>query len=142
MVSVNGGPSGIIGIINGSIDSYVTPIANGELVIDPTGTVVTCVPKGASPTYDYFTPLTGAIVQVANSNTIINPAGTIAALTVNLPASPTAGSTVNIKFSQVVTALTLGFGTNSAVGTPATASTVGLSIKYFFDTNTSKWFPN
>jgi hypothetical protein len=61
---------------------------------------------------------------------------------VNLPASPTAGATVNIKFSQVVTALTLGFGANTAVGTPATAATVGMSIKYFFDTNTSKWFPN
>lgn len=64
-------------------------------------------------------PLTGATLTVdaQTKQLIVNPAGTIAALTVNLPAAssstPYNGQKIGICGTQVVTALTLGGGTGN-----------------------------
>lgn len=81
------------------------------------------------------TPLTGASVTVAaaTSKLLIEPAGTIAALTVVLPAATglAQGQQLEISSTQTVTALTLtaGSGTTIAAQTP-TAITVSTTASY------------
>jgi hypothetical protein len=63
-------------------------------------------------------PLTGATINLdaQTRQLIVNPAGTIAALTVNMPAASATmvnGSRIGICGTQVVTALTLGGGTGN-----------------------------
>lgn len=67
---------------------------------------------------DVQTPLTGATLTLTpqHRQLIVNPAGTIAALTVNMPAASATmvnGSRIGICGTQVVTALTLGAGTGN-----------------------------
>lgn len=67
---------------------------------------------------DVQAPLTGATLTVDafTRQLIVNPAGTIAALTVNLPAASATmvnGQRIGICGTQVVTALTLGGGTGN-----------------------------
>lgn len=59
-------------------------------------------------TIQYETPLTGATVAVGDSteSVVIDPAGTIAALTVTMPANPYDGQYVELATTQIVTALT------------------------------------
>lgn len=81
------------------------------------------------PQKQYATPATGATVTV-NSNgfvkLILNPAGTLATLTITFPGSPSDMDTVTIGCTQIVTALTMNGGTISgglsslAVGTAGT----------------------
>lgn len=70
-------------------------------------------------------PLTGDIVTLGNEDTVlyVNPAGTIATLTVRLPsvAGQAPGKEVCISFSQVVTALTI----TDMAGATTVASTAG-----------------
>lgn len=67
---------------------------------------------------DVQAPLTGATLTLTaqHRQLIVNPAGTIAALTVNMPAASATmvnGSRIGICGTQVVTALTLGAGTGN-----------------------------
>jgi hypothetical protein len=68
-------------------------------------------------------PLTGATVTVdaQTRQLIVNPAGTIAALTVNLPAAAgvTQGQRIGICGTQIVTTLTMGAGTGNTFSTTA-----------------------
>ena len=66
------------------------------------------------PVPQYVTPTTGSTVTVnANGNVVlqINPAGTLATLTVTFPGSPTDGDRVQMGCTQIVTALTMNGGT-------------------------------
>ena len=76
------------------------------------------------------TPLTGTTVTMAANvrNLFVNPAGTIAALTVKLPPTPVANQVVELAFSQIVTALTVQDSAAGAV--ESTAGAVGVSIQY------------
>jgi len=84
--------------------------------------------------YQYVAPLTGASVTVANTSRrlVIDPAGTIAALTVVFPAAGAAGSatqlldnqTFGLCSTQVVTALTVTNGAGTTVLNPPTALAV------------------
>lgn len=59
--------------------------------------------------FSYNTPTTGATITpaVGEQRTIINPAGTIATLTINTPASPVNGQIWGYASTQIVTALTI-----------------------------------
>ena len=54
-------------------------------------------------------PLTGATITMAQGDRMlyVNPAGTIATLTVKLPPNPLVAQSVTIGFGQIVTALTV-----------------------------------
>jgi hypothetical protein len=73
-------------------------------------------------------PTTGATITMATGERrrVIDPAGTIAALTVVLPASPADGAVAEIMTSQIITALTVnapgGATTNGGALTPAADS--------------------
>lgn len=68
--------------------------------------------------FDVQAPLTGATLTLTQQHRqlIVNPAGTIAALTVNMPAASATmvnGSRVGVCGTQVVTTLTMGAGTGN-----------------------------
>jgi hypothetical protein len=87
---------------------------------------------------DYFTPLTSASITLVNNFSFINPAGTIAALTIVLPANPLNNQVCGFCSSQIVSALTL---TGTVVGTAPTALAVGTAYKYRYNSTTSSWWP-
>jgi hypothetical protein len=91
-------------------------------------------------TTQYVTPITGDIVAVTssrNTTLLINPSGTLATLTINLPLTPVDGDIVTISSSQVITALTVGNGT--IVGTLSTLSVAGFA-RFQYNGIANKWF--
>lgn len=66
------------------------------------------------PQVQYTAPTTGSTVIVnANGHVklLLNPAGTLATLTVTLPGSPSDGDMIQMGCSQIVTSLTMNGGT-------------------------------
>lgn len=93
--------------------------------------------------YSYFTPLTGTTVQcpsgsAATSDVIIDPAGTLAALTIALPTTPIDGQNVVIPTTQTITALTVTAATGTVLNAPATL-TAGQAIEYKYIASPNKW---
>lgn len=91
------------------------------------------------PTKQYVTPTTGSTVNVGTTGyttLFINPAGSILALTVNLPSGPTDGDTVEVHSSQAITTLTMGNGT--IIGA-LTAAVIGTFAKYRYYSDTTSW---
>lgn len=85
-----------------------------------------------------FTPSTGGTVNtVINQYNIINPAGTLATLTVNLPSSPSNNDIVYIKFTQTVTAVTYANGT---VVDGITGPAAGGLVILTYDAGTTSWY--
>ena len=91
----------------------------------------------ANYAHTIFTPTTGQTVTlVKNQYNIINPAGTLLALTVALPAANN-NDLVYIKFTQNITTLTYSIGT---VADSITAPLLGSLIVLVYDTATSIWY--
>lgn len=89
-------------------------------------------------THTIFTPTTGGTVSLINNQyNIINPAGALVALTVNLPSSPSNNDVVYIKFTQTVSTVTYANGT---VVDGITAPTAGGVTILTFDSGTSSWY--
>lgn len=85
-----------------------------------------------------FTPTTGGTVNLVNGQyNIVNPAGALLALTVNLPSSPANNDVVYIKFTQNVTTVTYANGT---VVDGITAPTAGGLTVLTFDSGTTSWY--
>lgn len=122
---------------NGGVCSAYAPagptaITGYETVIGDTHSAAGSVPQtmnipltaiGAGKT-TVSVPLTGATVTLdaQTRQLIVNPAGTIAALTVNMPAASATmvdGSRIGICGTQIVTALTMGAGTGNTFSTTA-----------------------
>lgn len=92
------------------------------------------------PNTQYATPATGATITV-NSNgftsLFINPAGTIATLTITLPGSPSDGDRVQIGASQIITAVTMNGGT---ILGGLTTMGVGGFATYVYSSSGAEWF--
>jgi hypothetical protein len=87
-------------------------------------------------TKNIFTPTTGQTVNLVNgSYNVINPAGALLALTLNLPSSPADNDVVEIKSIQGVTTITYTGGT---VAAPITTSVIGTYIKLVYSGGT--WY--
>ncbi len=119
------GPSSLVG--TETMPADVNPANNAA----PFTVNVPILALNAGP-YQYNAPLTGASITVANTSRrlMLEPAGTIAALTVTLPAVG-AGATLLIDnqtfglcSTQVITALTMTAGSGTTLLNPATATTV------------------
>lgn len=118
----------------------VTVTASGRVVSTYTG-------NNDSVSYDItlinishtiFTPTTGQTVTLVGSNrNIINPAGTIAALTITLPSSPINNAEATMRFTQAVTAITWAGGT--VVGGSSGAA-AGATITLTYDSATTSWY--
>lgn len=84
--------------------------------------------------YAYFTPLTGTTVQCPSGsqvaeNVVLDPAGTLAALTVALPTAPVDGQRILIPTTQAITALTLTTSTGTIMNAPTSLS-AGQTIEF------------
>lgn len=92
------------------------------------------------PQTQYATPTTGTTINV-NTNgfvrLLINPVGTLLALTVTLPASPQDGDLVNLASTQAVTGLTMNGGT--IIGALTTLA-IGTFATYTYSSSSSEWF--
>lgn len=86
-------------------------------------------------------PLTGATIAATTSlndvTLVLTPAGTIATLTVTMPATPFNGQRFLITSTQIVTALTLAGGT--IVGA-TTALAVNTAVEYVYVLATTSWY--
>ncbi len=75
---------------------------------------------------------TGLTLQVPNltSNYVMNSAGTLATLTVNLPLGPLDGQEIAISSTFIVTAFTLTASAGGTLFNAPTALTAGQTVKY------------
>jgi hypothetical protein len=91
--------------------------------------------------YDYQTPATGGAVTLSNTkyHEIIDPAGTLATLTVNLPPAPIDGQYVDVRFSQIITALTVSGNGHSVAGNPTSAA-VGSQFGCIYRNANTTWY--
>ena len=87
----------------------------------------------------YSAPITGATVAISAPNTslLIEPAGTLASLTVNFPSSPADSDEIRFSSTQIVTALTLANGT--IVG-PIVSLAVGSFAQYVYRSVNTSWY--
>lgn len=92
--------------------------------------------------YLYNAPLTGATITMAVSQSAVslNPAGTIAALTIVLPPTTFDGKMVSIYTSQTISSLTLSTS-NSATFVPAavTTLTANSTVAYVYSLAGNVW---
>lgn len=82
--------------------------------------------------YQYETPLTGASITVANNigKLIIDPAGTIATLTVVMPSAPVDGQILSMGTDSTITALTITPGAGQTVANSPTALTISTTAAF------------
>lgn len=92
------------------------------------------------PTIQYATPTTGSTITASTSGNVtllINPAGTLLALTVALNASPSDGDALTIASSQAITGFTMSGGT--VIGALTTMA-VGTFATYMYSATSAQWF--
>lgn len=92
----------------------------------------------------YVVPTSGSTVtvQCVGQRTFVDmePAGTLATLTVTFPANPPPAASVVLFTAQVLTALTVNAATGSTIGgTALTAMTQYLSAEYCYNNVTAVW---
>lgn len=91
------------------------------------------------PQVQYSAPTTGATVTVngnGNIKLLINPAGSLLALTIAFPASPQDGDVLQLGSTQAVTTVTMSGGT--IVG-GLTSFVIGSSATYCYSTTAAEW---
>lgn len=85
----------------------------------------------------YAAPTTGQTVTADGSNVLLlNPAGTLVALTVTLPANPSDGQDFVVATSQIITTLTI---TGTIIGTLTTLALGGFA-RFVYSATAAKWF--
>lgn len=98
---------------------------------------------GESKTNQYAAPLTGTTVQVQNGSTwlILTPAGTLAALTLQMPVQSTVtdGQEVLVITTQTITTLTLTGNSAAIVGAPTTLAANG-SFRLRYEPVLKTWY--
>lgn len=124
-----------------------------QLKFDPSGITedssITITAPAASGTLatlgveglQYAAPLTEATVVVAAGTTVLvlEPADTIAALTVTLPAGAD-GKVVTISSTEIVTALTLGATGDDTIVNAISEFAADGFVKYIYRASSEKWY--
>jgi hypothetical protein len=88
-----------------------------------------------------FAPATtGSITLINNQHNLVNPAATIAVLTMVFPDSPVNNDTVTVKFTQIVTAITYTAGTGGATILSQVNGTVGGNYTWVYDSGNNTWY--
>lgn len=122
-------------------DSLITS-ANGSTYTISSNLPV-LISKGAILSQDtIFTPLTTETMTANRGHyNIVNPAGTIAALTIETPASPADGDFFELKFTQVVTTITWSVPGGGSVGNSVlTTAGVGSYMKLVYHAGDTTWY--
>jgi hypothetical protein len=86
--------------------------------------------------YNTFVPLTGTTITLLPyiQDNLINPAGTLAALTIKLPVTPDNGQIILLTFTKAITTLTIDGNGSTLVGTAPTSAAIGTRLMYKFYT--------
>ncbi len=97
----------------------------------------------AKPGSAVAVPLTGATVAMSAGEAfqIIDPAGTLAALTVTLPPSPVDGQIAGFSTSQELTALTLTAPGGATVAGAPTTLLLGGATRFIYRAANTTWYP-
>lgn len=86
------------------------------------------------------TPLTGVTIDMGASQLNVKPAGTIAALTVNLPTNPYDGEEAGINSTQIITALTVQAAGKTVANPPTTFAAVGGFCRMKYRAADTTWY--
>lgn len=125
--------AGVMGVGTGAQGS----VAGGlQLASLATGTFV------ADTGYNYQVPSTGFTITMANGNyhLILDPAGTLATGTITMCAAPVDGQCVDIKISQIITALTVAGNSGQSVKGNPTSAAVGSSFTGIYRATNTTWY--
>lgn len=92
--------------------------------------------------YNYQVPTTGFTITMANGNyhLILDPAGTLASGTITMCAAPVDGQCVDIKISQIITALTVAGNSGQSVKGNPTSAAVGSSFTGIYRATNTTWY--
>jgi hypothetical protein len=92
--------------------------------------------------FDVLTPLTAFVITARNGKVILNPAGTLATGTLNLPSGAPDGAVFQLMSTQTQTAITIAAqGTDLISGTALTALVANTIYEYTY-TKTGSITPN
>lgn len=92
-------------------------------------------------TVTHNVPTTGFEITISDGITslVLEPVGTLATGTINMPANPFNGQTVSISSTQIVISLTLAGNGATIVGN-TTALAVNTAVEYKYIEATDKWY--
>lgn len=90
----------------------------------------------------YSTPTTGTTITstAGIAQLVVNPAGTLLALTITFPASPVNGQTFGIGISQIITTLTLNTSDGSTIDGTITTSSINSNGGWIYSSTANIWF--
>ena len=93
--------------------------------------------------YDYQVPTTGfSYTFAAGTNVLVmNPAGTLAAGTITMPAAPADGMTITFSSTQTITALTVSANTGQSIVSAATVLPARQATTYVYRLSNTTWYP-
>jgi hypothetical protein len=99
--------------------------------------------NGLIQAYDYQTPATGfSYTFAAGTQTLVmNPAGTLAAGTITMPAAPSDGMTITFSTTQQITAVTLNGNTGQTVVGGVSYLPANTATAYVYRSASTSWFP-
>lgn len=114
--------------------------AAGYILQSDANGLATWVPEGGL-LHVISTPTTTATVTLTNNYiNIVNPAGTIAAATLQFPNSPSNNDFVEVTFSQIITTVTYTAGTGGATIKGQINGVVGGQKRWDYDSGTNTWY--
>ncbi len=87
-------------------------------------------------------PITGFSIVMGDNvkRLIIDPLGTLASGTVELPGSPYDSFAVTIVSTQIITTLTLNSDPGHTIKNPVTTLAAGISVTYVFSSSNNTWY--
>jgi hypothetical protein len=122
---------------------YFFNLSNSSLAvqIDSNGNL-TNVKGIATLGYTISVPSSGGTVTLntEDSITIINPSGTLATLTIDMPPSPVPGQVMKVSTTQIITALTVSGNGHSIISAPTSLS-AGQAFSMIYDLGSTTWYP-
>lgn len=124
----------------GTTGTVVNPLVTA-LTLTGAGAVITALAVADSG-YNYQVPSTGFTITMANGNyhLIVDPAGTLATGTITMCAAPVDGQVVDIKISQIITALTVAGNSGQSVKGNPTSAAVGSSFTGIYRATNTTWY--
>ncbi len=98
--------------------------------------------NGLLEAYDYLVPTTAFAYTFAAGiqNLVMNPAGTLAAGTITMPASPADGMTIRFSTSQAITALVVAANTGQSIVSAVTTLAAGGGAVYIYRLSNTTWY--
>ena len=147
LAAARGGAGTISGLLKANGSGTVSQAASGTDYIAPGAagsftTVTHTDVEIVAGCMDFQVPSSGNTINIASGicEEMVAPAGTLTTLTVNLISAPVNGQKLKVRFTQIITTLTLGGGgSNSIVGNPVSAA-LGVVVDCVYRTSNTTWY--